>query len=429
MKHVLLAFALVALLGGPWFVVNHPDQARAIGEGVRSFAGSVRDQVAAVILSHNPKTAARMQADYMLADFPMSPKVRILIVPGHEPTYGGAEYRSENGNIKERDFAVELATDLRQFLESDNHYEVYVTRDTKDWAPEFKLYFKERWDDIVAWNKASKREISSLRELGSVKLAEPTVYHNDVPSNVATRLYGITKWSNENDIDIVIHVHFNDETEHASGVPGDHSGFAIYVPDLQYGNGSTTRLVAGSIFKHLERYSAVSSLKGESSGIVSDPDLIAIGANNTSDAASLLIEYAYVYEPVMTKPSVRPEFIRELAYETYLGLQDFFVPDYATVVNRQYDTLILPYAWKDPMDGKDDQAMDVFALQTALIVDGVYPPEGESLNDCPRTGKFGPCTKASLQEFQSKHGITGEEDVAGAKTIKKLNQLYSAKPI
>jgi len=64
--------------------------------------GEATNQLAAVILSHNPKSISDLQAKY---NSPISNpsslnlpatvnKVRILLVPGHEPGYGGAEFGS-----------------------------------------------------------------------------------------------------------------------------------------------------------------------------------------------------------------------------------------------------------------------------------------------------------------------------------------------
>ena len=105
-------------------------------------------QLASVILSHNFKTVAEIKSHY---DDPQK-KVRILIVPGHEPNYSGAEF---NG-IKE-DMAVELGQSLQQFLENDPHYQVFITRDMHDWNPIFSNYYKNDWGNIVEWVKASKR--------------------------------------------------------------------------------------------------------------------------------------------------------------------------------------------------------------------------------------------------------------------------------
>ena len=285
MRNYLGALIAVLLLGIPWFAIMYPDQLRTMLVTV----SDVEDQLASVILSHNPKTIVDIQLKYSTVSTygSSAKKVRILIVPGHEPGYGGAEF----GSLKERDLTVELGKDLQQFLQGNSHYETYITRDDQAWDPTFATYFKNDWNDIIAWTKAYKQEMSHLISIGTMKQDVPTVVHNNAPTDVAYRLYGITKWANENDIDITIHIHFNDYRGHPNGVPGEYSGFAIYVPEKQYSNSTTTDAIALSIFKRLIKYNPVSDLPGESTGIVEEPDLIAIGADNTSNAASMLIEY------------------------------------------------------------------------------------------------------------------------------------------
>ncbi len=387
------------------------------------------EQLAAVILSHNPKTVADIKARYSSPIVQVAPingvktrsQVRILVVPGHEPNYGGAEY----GSLKERNMTVELAQDLADFLRSDSHYEVFVTRDDSEWAPVFADYFKNNWQDIIAWQAASAQDIAHRISVGSVVPPTKAVYHNKAPSGVAYRLYGITKWANENDVDITIHIHFNDAPGHGSHTPGDNTGFAIYIPEHQYANSATSKVVAETIFKRLSKYNPVSSLTGESAGIVEDPDLIAIGAHDTADAASMLIEYGYIYEPQFLNTSTRDLAIKDLAFQTYLGLEDFFRAGDATAVSRAYDTVALPHTWKNTLSEKNMQNTDVFALQSALLVDGEYPPYTKDLTDCPRTGKLGPCTQTALKQFQKKYNISDEADTAGEKTIKVLNMNYS----
>jgi peptidoglycan hydrolase-like protein with peptidoglycan-binding domain len=48
---------------------------------------------------------------------------------------------------------------------------------------------------------------------------------------------------------------------------------------------------------------------------------------------------------------------------------------------------------------------------------------------CPRTGGFGPCTKAALQAFQQKYGVNGELGIVGPKTLEVLNQKFGVKVI
>jgi N-acetylmuramoyl-L-alanine amidase len=378
-------------------------------------------QLASVILHHNFRTVAEIKSHYKSADEDdaSQKKVRILIMPGHEPSYGGAEYAA----LKERDMTVELGKNLQQYLENDPHYDVFIARDTEAWSPDFASYFKNKWNDIAAWKAASREEFSRLVSIGAATQTFSAVGHNSARDDVAVRLYGITKWSNEHKIDIAIHIHFNDHPGRNTNVAGNYSGFSIYVPASQYGNSTTTKAIADSLFTRLAKYNPVSNLVGESGGVIDEPELIAVGANNTADAASMLIEYSYIYEPQFEDASARSLALKDLAFQTYLGLQDFFDPPSTSKTAQLSETALGSYVWKRPIPDTGAAPADVFALQTALMVDGVYPPNGRSKNDCPRTGIIGPCTRAALGLFQDKYDISGEQGVVGGKTLEVLNQL------
>ena len=136
----------------------------------------------------------------------------------------------------------------------------------------------------------------------------------------------------------MIHLHLNDYPGHSSTVAGKYSGLVIYIPAQQYNNSSTTKAVADAMFKRLSLYNPIDNLPIESGGIIDDPELIAVGVGNTADAASMLIEYDYIYEPQFVNPKVRSLALKDLAYQTYLGLQDFFTKN----ANVSVDFLLPP---------------------------------------------------------------------------------------
>ena len=137
--------------------------------------------------------------------------------------------------------------------------------------------------------------------------------------------------------------------------------------------------------KRLSKYNAISNMPKENSGVTEDQDLIAIGTFNTLDAPSMLIEYGYIYETQFADVKSREMILKDLAFQTYLGVQDFFdAPDNPAIA---YDTVMLPHLWKDSFDIKNFDRGDVLSLQTALTVEGFYPGEGKTKNDCPITGK------------------------------------------
>ncbi len=247
-------------------------------------------------------------------------KIRILVVPGHEPFLGGTEYK----NTKERELAVELGQNLKNILEESGKYEVYITRNNTAWTKTFENYFTSDWKNIISWEKTTKMEYLNLVALGIETKPISIIRHNSAPKDVATRLYGITKWANENKIDLMIHIHFNDDTDHKKNVVGKYSGFTMYVPSYEYANGPKSHLIAESLLQSLSLNSKVSNLPQESKGIVDEPKLIAIGVNNTSSVPSILIEYGYIYEPNIAKPSLQLQTLKTLSRDTYLGIDNFF---------------------------------------------------------------------------------------------------------
>jgi N-acetylmuramoyl-L-alanine amidase len=419
-KSTLIAFFALVVLGTPWFVSMYPTPTRFI-DNIFSYVGKSYVNYSAAFFQEGI-SVLQLQEKYNLISKSSKKdvkKIRVLLVPGHEPSFGGTEY----GNLKERDLNVELAENLRIFLQNNSHYEVIVSRDEQSWNPDIEKYFTDNWNGISDFVKKNKSDMVRFLSNGSMKKLGGGIIHNSAPTNVAIRLFGVNKWSNENNIDIAIHIHFNDYPRSNTSIPGKYSGFTIYVPEQQYSNSTTTKVIAEGVFKRLAKYNAVSNLPKEDDGVVEDQDLIAIGSANTLDAPSMLIEYGYIYEPQFANKEVRQATLKDLAFQTYLGIQDFFGSgnDYSLA----YDTLILPYLWKGEINKNTDNKNEVLALQTALMADGVYPPKNKSKNDCPRTGKFGPCTLEALNNFQNKYSIKNEKDVVGIQTQKTLNGLYS----
>lgn len=375
-------------------------------------------QFAAIILTHNPKTVEEIKNKYSLPASETStitPRVKVLIIPGHEPDFGGAEL----GTLKERDMTLEMGIYLKNYLVNDPHYEVVLARDANGWNPELKTYFDTKWDEIVEWQKASRHE-SSLSKTKSEPSAKPTVYHNTAPQKTAIKLYGINKWSNENNVDIAIHIHFNDYAGRR-GNDGKYKGFSVYVPTGQYYNSTTTRIIADKIFKRLEKHIPISTLPGENNGIVDEEELIAIGSNNTSDAASMLIEYGYIYEKQFADKEVKEVALKNLAYQTYLGLKDFFeqeIPNKNDIESPFGMEGVTPQAYT-----KGEQSVRVYVLQSLLHKAGTFPPENKDLLTCSIIGIFGPCTSEALGTFQKQNNIIGEENSLDVETIKALRRI------
>lgn len=318
-------------------------------------------------------------------------KVKILIMPGHEPSYGGAE----NGGLRERDIVVTISDELASFLRANPRYEVAVARTALSWSPELTDYFDEEWKDIRKFVKDKKKAMHKLIRKGDVEELSFAVAHNAAATDVALRLYGINKWASEEGYDIVIHPHLNDNV----GAQFQ-SGFAVYVPDKQYGNASASKAVGEAIAYELNDFNASSTLPIENYGIVEDQELIALGAYNTADFASLLIEYGYIYESKIARSEVRPTVLKDMAYQTYRGIQDFFQDPVAGD-----NTQALPHAWTESSIKEGDASPQIYALQAALHRLGFYPPAGQLLIGCPISGYAGACTITALKAFQASKGL------------------------
>mgnify|MGYP000278568560 CR=1 FL=1 len=344
--------------------------------------------------------ASTASADLLRARYELAgtggEKVRVLVMPGHEPGYGGAEYRG----IRERDIAVEIADKLATELRKDPRLEVFVARDALSWNQELSTYFEKNWKGIQKFVKAQKRAMERLLKEGEVEDREFEVAHNTAATDVALRLYGINKWGNENDIDLAIHVHLNDNLGHGLSAPGFHSGFAVYVPDEHYGNASVSLALGEAVASELNHWNATSTLPIENYGVVPDQDLIALGSFNTANFASILVEYAYIYESKISYPEARGTVTSDFAYQTYRGIKKFFG---APVVGD--DTLALPYPWVTGELEVGSSSPQAYALQVALHKLGFYPPAGELLIGCPVSGYVGECTVRALKSFQASKGL------------------------
>jgi len=129
--------------------------------------------------------------------------------------------------------------------------------------------------------------------------------------------------ANENKIDIVIHIHFNDYPRRNQKQAGRYSGFAIYVPEPQFSNGRASKALADSVSSQLKKNFPVSNMPLEKSGVVEDQNLIATGANNSLDSAVLFIEYGYIYESQFVNPQTQLSAIKELTFQTHQGIKNF----------------------------------------------------------------------------------------------------------
>lgn len=375
----------------------------------------IRTMVAGVFFAEST-TPEALKTTYARA-FQGGDKVRVLIVPGHDDESWGTEFRG----VREADLTALLGEELTRFLSSTAAYQPLLVRGRRGYAAGFKEYLEKERNNVRAFVAERKKTMGELVRQGSVE-KRTGVVHNKASSEAAEKLYAVNKWANEHDVDIVLHLHFNDYPGRPKGRPGRYDGFSLYIPESQFGNARASRAVAESMFEQFSVFYGASNLPLENGGMVEDQNLIAIGAHNTLDAASILIEYGYIYEERFLDIAVREAALKELAFQTYQGLQRFFRKE--NNASLPYETGLLPHAWKEPLRQGAAQSPDVLSLQTALLALGFYPPGGKSKRDCPLSGSFGPCTESAVKKFQEKYGLPVSGAVEG-ETLEKLNEKYS----
>ena len=247
--------------------------------------------------------------------------VKILIVPGHDnQSVAGAQYKG----VKEADLNLQLALELYNLLSDDLHFETYIARDQDGYLVELDDYFRNNRGKIAAFRKRAKNLTENLIKRGVV-VKKVHIEHNTASNDDSIKLHGINGWANENDADIVIHIHFNDYPGRKRSKPGKFYGFSIYIPESQLPNHRASKGLADSIVEELKKSFSVSNFFKEKKGIIEDQELIAVGANNTLKGAGVLIEYGYIYEPQIISAEKRRETFKKMAVLTYRGIKKYFV--------------------------------------------------------------------------------------------------------
>lgn len=247
--------------------------------------------------------------------------IKILLVPGHNNEIWGAQY----GNIKEADMNLVLATQIYNIIRKDKRFEVYITRDNNGFTKEFADYFSKNKTDIISFKNNAKEETQIKIDNGTF-LNKSGVVHNVVNEQTAIELYGINKWANENKIEAVINIHFNDYPRITKWTIGEYKGFAIYMPDRQMANGLESFKLAKSIFLQLSKKYITSTYIKEKDGLIPDQKLIALGANNTliPSVDSVLIEYGYIYQKIFRNSITRHQAYKDMAILTAKGIVNYF---------------------------------------------------------------------------------------------------------
>ncbi|MFA5792050.1 MAG: N-acetylmuramoyl-L-alanine amidase [Candidatus Paceibacterota bacterium] len=252
---------------------------------------------------------------------PAVPPIKILLVPGHDSVVWGAQY----GNTKEANMNLAVASRINNILKKDKRFEILITRDNEGYVKEFADYFSTEHEQIVSFRESAKKVLLNLIDNGFF-LKKETVPHNRVNENTSIVLYGINKWANENNIDAVIHIHFNDYPRKSKWTIGKYFGFVIYIPDGQMENSFESGQLGADIYTQLHKKYTTSTYEKELGGLIQDQSLIALGSNGTlsSSTRSILIEYGYVSEKKFRNYTTRHKTYDDMATLTAKGIKNYF---------------------------------------------------------------------------------------------------------
>ena len=244
-------------------------------------------------------------------------KIRVLIVPGHEPNDGGADYKG----IYERDLNLQLSIELENDLSKNPNIEVMMVRDENGWNSNLENFVTTSSSSIMSWVADMKNKMMAEANAGKFKIIIPGMQPNDATSEAVLYLYGTNKWAEENNIDLIFNVHFNNNPK-INGKP-NYSGYCIYVPDSQFGNASSSLIFANYLNNEISKIENKSNMPQEKTTIIPDQELAAMGSYGTLNIPTALVEYSYIYEQKMLSSSTRNAFIEKAASSTATAISDY----------------------------------------------------------------------------------------------------------
>ncbi len=374
-----------------------------LGSHISFFSGA-RTQLASLFFA-NDLTVALVNEKYRAKE------LTVLIVPGHDAIDGGTSYKG----VYEAEYTAKIGQYLYEYLESDPNIDAILVRNKNGYTKEFADYFAREEGEIRAFTTRAVGYFNSLKSLNQVEKPHAPFTHVRANTRVAKILYGLNKWANDHDVDVVLHIHLNDYPRKSWETR--YEGYSLYIPDSSLPNHAPSKAIAEAFSGTFSRFWTKSNLRLEKDTIIEDPDLIALGSYGSLRAASVLLEYGYIYEPRFQNDLL----LKETAFRTYQGLVSYF-GDGGKITDEF--AWLLPYEWEKPLSYGVLRSNDVAAFQSALVKLGFYPPRGASREECPVNGNFKGCTRDALTAFQAKHGIVDEHGVLGYKTRQTLNAIF-----
>ena len=186
-----------------------------------------------------------------------------------------------------------------------------------------KIYFLFWFNEINDFIYDSKNLTANLIQTFSFE-PNQKIKHNKADSDTVFKLYGLNKWANENDNDLVIHIHFNDYPRKNKKVAGKYQGYSVYIPEKQLPNHIESQKFAEIVSEEMSKYFSSSNLKIEEGVIMESQELIAVGANNTLSVPSVLIEYSYIYEDFLQSENEKDLAMKNMVLATKTAIEKYF---------------------------------------------------------------------------------------------------------
>ncbi len=243
------------------------------------------------------------------------PPKKILLVAGHTAQTKGAVF----GNTTEYELNYDIVKKLEREMRIRG-YDVTITHQGSDYSQQFLDYFETNEQRILDFRENKKQAYDKLYPQGVVT--------NDTDHNYASplgviQLYGVNLWANENNMDAVVHMHFNDYPGRPAGKTGTHTGFSVFTPLKTNNHFVESFNLAKSIEEHMLKYTNRSTVTNESAGVL-ESELIAVGQNNSVNMPSVLIENGFVYESKFTNLTQREIVLTRQANSIANGIEQYF---------------------------------------------------------------------------------------------------------
>ena len=248
-------------------------------------------------------------------EFQEVPPKRVLLVAGHTAVTKGAVF----GDTTEYELNYDIMKKLEREMKSRG-FEVFVSHEGSDYTKSFLNYFDTNEERILDYREKKKDAYDKQYPQGVV--TNDTDHNHASPLGVV-QLYGVNLWANENNIDAVVHLHFNDYPGRPTGTRGTHTGFSIFAPLKTNDHFVESFSLAKSVEKHMLKYIKRSTVRNESAGVL-ESELIAVGQANSTLMPSILIENGFIYESKFTDTSRREPVLARQANSIANGIEEYF---------------------------------------------------------------------------------------------------------